>query len=198
MFSNTIDNKKTYTIDDDIEVVDLADSIFEKGAVIAQSGSLLKVTKEYEMRPDLISKVLYGTEDYTEMILKYSCISNPFALEADDVIYEATLTSILNPIKEEIVNSDKISAAVKAYHKYIDKKKVPTSSGSEKNTKEIIKSDTEANISKTGDTGISIVNGKIYFGDVDPDLKTADSSLVDCATNGTTLGQFITAVLRNG
>ena len=72
MFTRTLDSKGTYKIDQGIEVIDLADGIFDPNKAMTQICSIYKVRKEYEMRPDLISSVLYGTTDYTEMILKYS------------------------------------------------------------------------------------------------------------------------------
>jgi hypothetical protein len=38
------------------------------------------------MRPDLVSLSMYRTIDNTELILKYSGISNPFSLDDDDVL----------------------------------------------------------------------------------------------------------------
>ena len=83
-------------------------------------------------------------------------------------------------------------------HKYIDKNKVPDLNGSEAVTTSIpSKTPEEANISKKGDSGLTVKNGKIYFGAIDESLTSADSSIVDCATDGTTLGEFLNATIRN-
>jgi hypothetical protein len=199
MFRRTLDSKGTYKIDQDIEVIDLADGIFDPNKAMTQICSIYKVRKEYEMRPDLISSVLYGTTDYTEMILKYSLINNPFALEKDDLIYAASLADIYNPVKDTTIDSTGVFDAVKNYHKYIDKNKVPEKPGSDKVNISIPSSsrDSEANISKTGDTGLTVKDGKIYFGDIDDQITKVDSSIVNCATNGTSLGEFLNAALRN-
>ena len=199
MFARTLDSKGTYKIDQDIEVIDLADGIFDPNKAMTQICSIYKVRKEYEMRPDLISSVLYGTTDYTEMILKYSLINNPFALEKDDLIYAASLADIYNPVKDTTIDSTGVFDAVKNYHKYIDKNKVPEKPGSDKVNISIPSSsrDSEANISKTGDTGLTVKDGKIYFGDIDDQITKVDSSIVNCATNGTSLGEFLNAALRN-
>ena len=199
MFTRTLDSKGTYKIDQDIEVIDLADGIFDPNKAMTQICSIYKVRKEYEMRPDLISSVLYGTTDYTEMILKYSLINNPFALEKDDLIYAASLADIYNPVKDTTIDSTGVFDAVKNYHKYIDKNKVPEKPGSDKVNISIPSSsrDSEANISKTGDTGLTVKDGKIYFGDIDDQITKVDSSIVNCATNGTSLGEFLNAALRN-
>jgi hypothetical protein len=199
MFTRTLDSKGTYKIDQGIEVIDLADGIFDPNKAMTQICSIYKVRKEYEMRPDLISSVLYGTTDYTEMILKYSLINNPFALEKDDLIYAASLADIYNPVKDTTIDSTGVFDAVKNYHKYIDKNKVPEKPGSDKVNISIPSSsrDSEANISKTGDTGLTVKDGKIYFGDIDDQITKVDSSIVNCATNGTSLGEFLNAALRN-
>jgi hypothetical protein len=38
------------------------------------------------MRPDLVAISEYGNVDYTEYILKYTGICNPFALDDDDIL----------------------------------------------------------------------------------------------------------------
>ena len=204
MFGRSIDSKGKYYIDDDTEVVDLADGIFDPNKAMTQICSIYKVSKEYEMRPDLISYTLYGTTDYTEMVMKYSLINNPFAVEYNDLIYAASLSNIYNPLKMMEVDSNGVFDAVKNYHKYIDKTKVPEQAGSDKVTTKIPGTNnggqdngTEANISKTGDTGITVKDGKIYFGDIDESITAVDSSIVDCATNGVSLGEFLNAAIRN-
>ena len=54
MFARTLDSKGTYKIDQGIEVIDLADGIFDPNKAMTQICSIYKVRKEYEMRPDLI------------------------------------------------------------------------------------------------------------------------------------------------
>lgn len=198
MFNRSLDSKDIYTIEEGVEAVDLSDTIFDENKAMTKIGDVYKVRKEYEMRPDLISYALYGSTDYAEMIMKYSLINNPFAIERDDIIFGVSLTDIYNPIKETRIDNNGVFDAVKNYHKYIDKSKVPDKPGSDKVDIEIHSNDTEANISKTGDTGLTIKNGKIYFGDIDSTITNVDSSIVNCATNGTTLGDFINTALSNG
>jgi hypothetical protein len=203
MFGRSIDSKGKYYIDSETEVVDLADSIFDPNKAMTQVCSIYKVIKEYEMRPDLISIALYGTTDYAEMIMKYSLVNNPFAIERNDLIYSAALSNIYNPVKETEFDNNGVFDAVKNYHKYIDKSKVPDSNGSDKvtakipGTSEQVNSSIEANISKTGDTGITVKDGKIYFGDIDESIQSVDSSIVDCATSGVSLGEFLNSAIRN-
>ena len=215
MFSKTLDSKGRYTVGDGIEVVDLADTIFNPNVSAKHLYSIYKISKEYDMRPDLVSMALYGTTDYTEMVLKYSMINNPFAIEAGDMVFASSLTSIYNAVKDVEYEKTIMFDAIKNYHKYIDKKKVPDSPGSDK-VKDKSSYDpnagyngsttanglnnngpVEANITKTGNSGITIKDGKIYFGAVEDSVSSVDSSIVDCAVSGVTLGEFLNATLRN-
>lgn len=197
MFSRSLDGKKKYKLDDGTEVVDLTESIFDKNKSTTQLYSLFRVSRNFEMRPDLISMTLYGSTDYAEMILKYSLISNPFAVETNDVIFSASLSGIYNPLKTTQLDKTGSFDAVKNLHKYIDKTKVPDKVGSDSVNTEIKETPSEANISKKGNSGLTVKNGKIYFGSIDESLTSVDSSIVDCATDGTTLGEFLNATIRN-
>ena len=196
MFSRSLDKKKTY-IFDGIEVVDLSESIFDPKKAMTQICTPYKVSKELEMRPDLVSKYLYGSTDYTEMLLKYSLINNPFSIERGDLIFAASLSNIYNPVKDTEMDTTGAFDAVKNYHKYIDKNKVPDKAGSDNVTQKTEKSPSEANISKKGDPGLTVKNGKIYFGAIDEQLVPVDDALIECATDGTTLGEFLNATIKN-
>ena len=229
MFTNTIDKKNTYTNNDGIELVDLSDSIFNSN-LKAVTCSFYKVTKEMQMRPDLLSIASFGEDTYAEMIIKYSEICNPFAIEEDDVIAVPSLNSIYNEVKDVILSNNTEDEGtynlVKNYHKYIDKSKVPSNMGSQtspvqgnKNATQnksisgtegnssVGNSPVEPNMANNGNSGISIINGRIYFGpnvsakttditDVDGD-NIAESDLVDCAKSGVTIGQFLNATVKN-
>lgn len=196
MFSRSLDKKKTY-IFDGIEVVDLSESIFDPKKAMTQICTPYKVSKELEMRPNSVSKYLYGSTDYTEMLLKYSLINNPFSIERGDLIFAASLSNIYNPVKDTEMDTTGAFDAVKNYHKYIDKNKVPDKAGSDNVTQKIEKSPSEANISKKGDSGLTVKNGKIYFGAIDEQLVPVDDALIECATDGTTLGEFLNTTIKN-
>lgn len=204
MFTYTIDNKPTYTDSNGDIIVDLTKGIFTPGEVPGL-GSMFKVVKEYEMRPDLVSYAMYGTDDHVDLIMKYSDIPNPFAIEANDLVFEASLSSMTNPI-DDTVNTDSVKTVdtLKNYHKYIDSAKVPSSAGSETSKISTTNNDKEANISYDGDSGIQIVNGRVYFGGVPTSIgsevvdidTTGNHSETSCATSGLSIGQFLTKALN--
>ena len=67
---------------DDKTVTDLTEPTLKpkyksKNFLIART---VRVSEDYAMRPDLISMFAYGTDQYTDIILKFNGISNPFSL----------------------------------------------------------------------------------------------------------------------
>ncbi len=130
MFNNTIDSKTIYVNNDDIEVLDLTDSIFKNKINRNTVFTYYRVQKDMEMRPDKISFSAYGSDMYAEMIMKYSYIDNPFAIEYKDIIAVPVLSMIYTDVKDLYMrrgnpNGDDYTF-VKNWHKYIDKSKIPT------------------------------------------------------------------------
>lgn len=204
MFRYTIDNKPTYTDTDGDTIVDLTKGSLTPGNK-AIFGSVFKVIKEYEMRPDLVSYSMYGTDEYVDLIMKYSDIPNPFAVEVGDLVFEAGISHITDPVDDEVsTDSIKTFDTLKNYHKYIDSTKVPSSAGSETSKISTANNDKEANISYDGDSGIQVINGRIYFGDVPSSIGTGITDIDTngnnrenaCAASGLSLGQFLTKALN--
>src|SRR5574344_1553670 len=202
MFSNTIDKKAKYTNADGTEMLDLAESIFGKKVGKGVIISYFKVPKSMEMRPDLVSMSAYGSDAYAEMVMKYSDVRNPFALQAEDIVSVPSLTTVYNDVKDSMSSSAStypVSKLVQNYHKYRDPTKVEGGTESDKAVTKIPGTESaEANLSATGFAGVTMKNGRLYFGDTsDNSTAEADSAVVDCATDGLTAGQFIAKVTKN-
>lgn len=232
MFINTLDKKPRF-IKDDNEMIDLTAGIFNTQESTVTC-TFYKVKEDMIMRPDLMSIAAYGEDEYTEMIIKYSNIDNPFAIDKEDIVAVPVLNNIYDEVKDvylENADGKETYDLIKNYHKYIDKSKFPDTNGSNessvnanKNTSDTL-SDTgaltssttglngnsagnvEPNLANNGNNGISIINGRIYFGpnvsvnasdvtDVEGD-NSAVSDIVDCARNGVTIGQFLNATVKN-
>lgn len=257
MFTKSLDNKGVYTVDS-VPLKDLTESVFISSKLnLNVVFSYYKVSKELEMRPDKISESLYGSNEYAEIVMKHSIIDNPFAIEEGDILIAPSMTSVYNNIKEsnnyETEDSDRDISSfdlVHNYHKYIDKSKIPSKTGSDLNDDLDISKDAadeyaarnssfnissniefdefgnpiysdlsnsaplipgndgpiEANIANKGKSGIYIKDGRIYFGknvsastenltDIEGTNKV-DNDLVDCAKDGTTLGQFLNSIIK--
>lgn len=190
-------------------MVNLTDSIFGvKDSVV--TCSFYKVKKNMEMRPDLMSIAAYGEEGYTEMIIKYSQIDNPFAIEEGDIIAVPTLNSVYDDVKDNYVNRDSNETynLVKNYHKYIDKSKAPVKLGAEESTtyKDSVNSKAtsegqgsltnsaatrepvEGNLANNGVGGIYIKNGRLYFG---PNVSAKVADVSDLEGDNTAISNLV-------
>ena len=79
MFSKVLEEKNTYKNSEGVLLKDLTESIFiNVNSMGDELCSYYRVSKDMEMRPDKVSTSLYGENKYTEIILKYSNIDNPF------------------------------------------------------------------------------------------------------------------------
>lgn len=77
--------KRFQTDKNDNVILDLTKSSIDPTVHVGDR-ALFTVTKQYVMRPDLISLAFYGSENYADFIMKYNDISNPFSINEDDVL----------------------------------------------------------------------------------------------------------------
>lgn len=116
MFDKTVDTKPIVSVDGE-SLRDLTVSIFDPSSRPIEAYSLYKVTERYIMRPDLISIEYYGSDAYTEMILKYNGISNPFSLKEGDILLLPDIENIYKPTISKTVSSMSVSDEVKVEEK---------------------------------------------------------------------------------
>ena len=67
-------------------VTDLVHATFRFPKNLVRS-SMSRVGEFEKMRPDLVSKRLYGTQDGWDLLLKFNAISNPFSINDGDILY---------------------------------------------------------------------------------------------------------------
>lgn len=219
MFSKSIDNKKTYSTEDGYQAIDLGESIFTNDNIYDGIGyTIYRTPKEMEMRPDLAAMSAYNGEEYTELLLKYNNIQNPFSLAEDDILVIPSSTQIETHtgkiVNEQKENADKL---IRNLHNYVDKNKLPDTNGSEKDNSVIKKAnDTskltgasntnssgtntkkltgntatrfkEANLATLGASQIKEINGRLYFG-TDAGMK--------CAANGISTSDYLKEIIKN-
>ncbi len=77
---------------------------------------IIKITKDYVARPDLISYKAYNTDMYADVICKLNGISNPFELNEGDVIviptYDYLDEFIVRPNNIELEDTDQDTVPV--------------------------------------------------------------------------------------
>ena len=204
MFNRTIDSKSVYEDRDGFELVDLGSSIFDRKNIYAGiSSNVYKVGADMEMRPDSLSFAAYGNEEYTELLLKYNDIQNPFTIKKDDIMIFPSATSIEKFATTRYEgNKENQDALIRQFHKYVDKNKKPDTIGSEKNNKKIESGGgasptvltgnqtrfKEANLAAVGAKAIKEVDGRLYFGE-DTGMK--------CAVNGINTSDYMREVIKN-
>ncbi len=128
----------------------------------------VEVTEEYEMRPDLIAFWAYGTDIYTDIILKANGISNPFGIKTGDLI----LIPDLGPFKSFYKNPKRSKKAIEEVKRsYIDPerfskptqerlKKLEALANSKKNGSPTI---TPSNRLKPGEAAVTTKGGAMIF-----------------------------------
>lgn len=187
MYKYTIDNKPLFVKDNGDEIKDLTVGAFEMDKYNLSDYKIYRVPNSMVMRPDLISNSAYGTTEYTEMILKYNSISNPFIIDVDDIIIVPQKDNILSVVSPttEVENN----VLVNKSYKYIDPTKYPKkdSTLSDYDNREIEKV-LPPNISNEVEEPIVFRNGRVYFG---------ENVGKSCLNNGMTSGEYIRTVIKN-
>lgn len=189
MFENVIDKRIETVKYNNEEILDLTSSIFNDIKSAGIIFNIYRVPESMKMRIDLISIAAYGTDKYSDLLLKYNGISNPFTIDKDDILLIPTLDTIENDLKTVVI-SNNTADKIRNYHKYIDKNKAPQSVGSQSSTLKINKNIEykEANLADAGVESITLRNGRIYFGD----------NNIDCAVDGITASDFSISKIENG
>ena len=214
MFTNTIDKKPTIIDNNGNEIVDLTKSIFSKGATGLNSYQTVKLNSHYQMRPDKVAFAEYGKDEYTEYILKYSGVSNPFSIDQDDVLFIPE-PSEAEAQMEDVENQEvSLQEQVQTYYKFTNKDFKSDSTSYDNLANKPIPSGAakfEENdgfmvpyISDQG-TSITIKNGRMYFGTdagnttmpEDYAEKLATALDEKCATNGMSMTDFVRASIVN-
>jgi hypothetical protein len=198
MFLNSLDKKPFFKKDDGNTVRDLTQTMFDFRANNYTSLNAFKVSRDYVMRPDLISQAVYNNTIYAEYILKYNGISNPFSIQEGDVILIPNLDSaIKNTNTTQGTATDNASQRLRDSYKYIDPTKIPkTDANSVKfedrnlNKKKTIKDGAlPPNIADEGVSQIVERNGRIYFGE-----GIGESA---CLKSGMSSGEFLTKIIKS-
>jgi hypothetical protein len=116
------------------------------------------VEPDEEMRPDLISRMYYGTENFTDVLCKYNGISNPFSLERGQLIKVPISPDGFYIKTDDIIDKGSIKAAPNL---------IPVSTKDKARLgylKKLGTSLTQPNLTLPNDKNIKVENGKIIFG----------------------------------
>ena len=197
MFPNTLDKKPLRKNKDGHVIRDLTKSMFDFTANNNVSLEAYRVPKEFEMRPDLCAQAMYNNTNYSEFILKYNGISNPFSLQEGEIIVVPGLDGAQKNVKIQGTDADGDGAAnIRKSYKYIDPTKKPKRDqdledfeNRKQKVEDIEEGALPPNIAEEGTSQINIRNGRVYFGE-----GIGQSA---CLRNGMTSSEFIAKVIKS-
>jgi hypothetical protein len=190
MFVNSIDTKPFFTRSDGETIRDLSQTMFEMKNRTYIAYNVYKIPAEYAMRPDLISKAVYNNSVYAEIILKFNGISNPFSINAGDIILIPNLESARENVKIQGGGTDSnVAAKIRNSYKYIDPIKIPKKSSTLKqfDQRNLKEGSLPPNITEEGTSQITYRNGRVYF----------NGNNEACLKNGMSSSEFLTKVIKN-
>jgi hypothetical protein len=211
MFLNSLDRKPLFKKEDGNIIRDLTQSIFDFKSGNFINYQAYRVPMEYQMRCDLISQAVYNNTIYSEYILKFNGISNPFTISNGDVILIPDLNSAKQNVKQEQeAAGDNAESKIRKSYKYLDPTKAPTTdpnavkfdnrdlqnnpggtaAANGKGLNELAFEEAlPPNIAAEGQNQVTYRNGRVYFGE-----GIGQSA---CLQNGMSSGEFLTQIIKN-
>lgn len=207
MFNYTIDQKRNITDPKGNVLVNLQDSIFSKTSEEINDYSVKRITKYFKMRPDLVATAVFGDQRYTEYILKFAGISNPFTICDDDVLLIPNIAqaegmmAVNNPDESESVQDN--VAAIRNFFKFVNTEYKSDSTAYDNLANTNIPSGVidknkagdfiQPYITEDGRTSLTIKNNRIYFGG-DQRQPIADESQISSDSAAATASALIKSV----
>jgi len=198
MFLNSIDRKPLLINSDGEQIRDLTQSMFDFQSNDYVNFQAYRVPSDYEMRIDLISQSVYNNTLYSEFILKYNGISNPFTISNGDVILIPNLDSAKKNVKQKTDQVDSAESRIRDSYKYLDPTKAPKKDPQissfdgrnldESSDKKLKEGALPPNIAEEGAQQITYRNGRVYFGE-----SIGESS---CLKNGMSSSEFLTTIIK--
>jgi hypothetical protein len=157
--------KKFFTKPNGDSVVDLVSATFDFEKAEGYSQGFTRVKEEETMRPDLIAVRLYSNQNFYESLLKYNGISNPFALNENDILLTPPfkdLEKMIVPPKNILEKGEEKVASNET--KLLDPKTVKDKKRLEA-LKDKVKEIVPPNVNTEGNKNVKVRDGKVIFGE---------------------------------
>jgi hypothetical protein len=158
-------------------VVDLTRRSVSFRGVTVNQGKTYVVEEGLQMRGDLISKIFYQTSSFLCLLLKYNGISNPFAIDVNDIL-KMPDGSVLSSM---LATPDTINGSNNNWTTSTRKKKKPQfiKPATKQDQKRLDYLTTKygtavAPTTAAKDTSVKITNGKVVFGSGVTSIKKED------------------------
>jgi hypothetical protein len=163
--------KREITKPDGTRIIDLTEASYEFRGEMLITGTIV-VTEDFEMRPDLVAKQVYGDSNKLDYILKFNGISNPFSLQTGDVLLLVAESDMKNSqtkqnetqgskedIRKRFFDPKRLNKKDQKRLEYI-KKKAQSSSGNGNASQ----TNLPPNFAEPGSKEITVKDGKVIFG----------------------------------
>lgn len=157
--------KNFFTKPNGDNIVDLASATFSFEKTGGAAAGYIRVLADEAMRPDLVCVRIYGDQKFYEPLLKYNGISNPFAIEAGDILlappFKALEQAIIAPKKIVEKGQEKLS---NNETKLINPKTAKDKKRLEA-LKDKVKEIVPPNVNLEGNKNVKVKDGKVIFGE---------------------------------
>lgn len=165
MLSSKLFQRKTFFTKPNSETVrDLVSSTFKFPEGNQVSGGVIAVSEFEAMRADLISLRMYSDHNNWDAILKYNGISNPFSINAGQILQIPVYNQIAGMYKSPLIIQERGEKEARTINPIVN----PVTDKDKKRIENIERKVGEAlppNISKKGDKSVKIKDGKLIFGE---------------------------------
>jgi hypothetical protein len=155
--------KKLFTISSGESIVDLISSTFNFGESGASAGVTV-VSEDETMRPDLLSEKIYSSQDEWCTILKFNGISNPFSLDAGELLLAPPFKMVTKLIVPPKSVAEKGTEPAKKNESAVVKPKT----AKDKQRLESLRTKTSEivppNVNLTGAKNVRVVDGQVILG----------------------------------
>lgn len=171
----SLQNKREIEVDG-VQIIDLTEPIIEFKSELNIIQPPVLVTKEFEMRPDLIAKVVYGSEDHVDLLLLFNGYSNPLMIEKGMYLQVPELDSMISNTKNNNAAQD-VNVSKNNFNKKLpekDKKRIEKMIA---DAQGISPDDVEIkppNIPADGTKPVTPVDGRIILGTNISDTRCKD------------------------
>lgn len=174
-FDKVLDSKPEVTDNNGNVIKDLTAPSISSGDFFYTS--LMMTTDIHIMRPDTITKTMFGIIDRVEEVLKGNNVSNPFAIDEGEIFMIPDVMSI----KQNFTSIGAIADVRNKIRKqYVDASKTPDTAQFKNTINEFDQRTRTAlppNYAKEGDREMIIKDGVIYLGPNVTRVKTAPDEL---------------------
>lgn len=165
-FPNTIDKKLEIQDENGNNIIEIISKSYNNLDKFRPIG-FHTVQDWEECRPDLVSKSLYGSQEFIEILLKTNQISNPFSIESGDILFKYDNVEVMNSGNSAIVEKlkkdtrfqylkDRQTKMDPKYKQFLER---------ENKLEQLKNAELPPNFAKVGDVEVKIEGGKIIFGD---------------------------------